>query len=96
MADLVNALWTRSPRCLRINPRLRAQDRRRYSVVNSVEPPREDLSSSRVPKSAFVLMLVIILAMASLSIYANTQRSRRSQVETVIVTPATSPSSTTP
>jgi len=41
-------------------------------------------------------MLVIILAMASLSIYANTKRWRQSQVEMVIVTPATSPSSTTP
>jgi hypothetical protein len=41
-------------------------------------------------------MLVIILAMASLAIYANTQRWRRSQIETVIVTPATSPLSSTP
>jgi len=61
-----------------------------------MEPPRAELSSSRVPKSAFVLMLAIILAMASLAIYANTQRWRRSQIETVIVTPATSPSSSTP
>jgi len=41
-------------------------------------------------------MFVIILAMASLAIYANIQRWRRSQVETVIVKPATSRSSTTP
>jgi hypothetical protein len=75
---------------------LRAQDRHRYSAVNSAEPPRKELSSARVSKSAFVLMLLIILAMASLSIYANTLRWRRSQVETIIVTPATSPSSTTP
>jgi hypothetical protein len=35
-------------------------------------------------------MLVIVGSMALLAVYANIQRSRRDQVETVIVTPATS------
>jgi hypothetical protein len=34
--------------------------------------------------------------MASLAIYANGQHWRRNQIETVTVTPATSPSSATP
>jgi hypothetical protein len=41
-------------------------------------------------------MLIIVMSMALLALYANIQRWRRSQVETVIVTPAASPSSTTP
>ncbi len=66
------------------------------SGVNSVQPTREETSSSRIPKGPLVLMLVIVLAMASLAIYANAQHSRRNQLETVTVTPGTSPSSTTP
>jgi hypothetical protein len=37
-------------------------------------------------------MLIILGSMALLAVYANIQRFRRERVETVIVTPATSPS----
>jgi hypothetical protein len=47
------------------------------------------------PKSALVLTLVIIVAMALTALYANVQRWRRAKIETVIVTPATSPSPAT-
>jgi hypothetical protein len=60
-------------------------------TVNSAQPPREKFRSSRVPKSAVVLMLIIVGSMALLVVYANIQRFRRDRVETVIVKPATSP-----
>jgi hypothetical protein len=37
-------------------------------------------------------MLVIVVAMVLLALYANLQRFRRDQIETVIVKPAPSPS----
>jgi len=42
------------------------------------------------------MMIVILIAMALLSLYSNVQRWRRDKVETVIVMPAASPSSTAP
>jgi hypothetical protein len=41
-------------------------------------------------------MAVIIAAMALLALYANVQRWRRDKVETVIITPGTSPTPTVP
>jgi type II secretory pathway pseudopilin PulG len=41
-----------------------------------------------------MIMVVILAAMALVSLYSNVQRWRRSKIETVIVTPAASPSST--
>jgi hypothetical protein len=64
------------------------------SGVNSY--PASEEKPSRARKSRIVLMLIIVMSMALLALYANIQRWRRSQVETVIVAPATSPSSTTP
>jgi len=58
--------------------------------------PASEEQPSRPRKSGVVLMLIIVMSMALLALYANIQRWRRSQVETVIVTPAASPSSTTP
>jgi len=40
-----------------------------------------------------VLMIVIVVSLALVAVFANIQRLRRSQIETVVVTPA---SSTTP
>ena len=42
-----------------------------------------------------MLMLIIAAAMGVLAIYANIQRFRHGRVETVIVTPATSPAAPT-
>ena len=57
--------------------------------------PREP-DSSPVPKIAVRMMIVILVAMALLSLYSNVQRWRRDKIETVIVTPAASPSPTAP
>src|SRR5207253_1956111 len=64
--------------------------------ISGVNPyPASEEQPSRPRKSGVVLMLIIVMSMALLALYANIQRWRRSQVETVIVTPAASPSSTT-
>jgi hypothetical protein len=62
-------------------------------AVKLPEPP-EKLEPSLAPKSVLVTMIVIIAAMALISIYANVQRWRRDKIESVIVTPAASPART--
>ena len=68
------------------------------SGVNLPQPPRESPRPSSAPKSALVLMIVIVATMALLALYANVQRWRRDKIETVIVTPevSLSPSASTP
>jgi cell division septal protein FtsQ len=61
--------------------------------VNSPQPPAEKLRSSQVPRTAVVLMIIIVTSLALVAIFANIQRLRRSQIETIVVVPA---SSTTP
>ncbi|OLC28809.1 MAG: hypothetical protein AUH91_01305 [Verrucomicrobia bacterium 13_1_40CM_4_54_4] len=63
--------------------------------MNSLQPRREKVRSSRAPKSAVVLMLIIVGSMVLLAVYANIQHFRRDKVETVIVRPATSPTART-
>jgi len=64
------------------------------SPVKLPEPPPENPRWSRAPKSALVIMIVFLIAMALVSFYSNMQRWRRGKIETVIVTPAASPSPT--
>jgi hypothetical protein len=64
--------------------------------VNSTHPTDEAPPSSRVPKGGVVLMLIILGSMAVVAAYSNIQRFRREKIETLIVTPATSPSAPTP
>ena len=59
--------------------------------VNLPQPPRDETPSSRAPRSALALMLVVIVAMALIALYANVQRWRRAEIETVTITPASSP-----
>jgi hypothetical protein len=61
--------------------------------VNSPEHTVEKSRSTRVPKSAFVLMIIIVASLALVAVFANVQRLRRGQIETTVVVPA---SSTTP
>ena len=62
-------------------------------AVKLPEPP-ENSRPAIVPKAALVMMVIILAAMALVSIYANVQSWRRSRIESVIVTPAASPSAT--
>ncbi len=41
-------------------------------------------------------MLVIVVVMMLLALYGNAQRWRQSQIETVVITPADSPSASKP
>jgi len=61
-----------------------------------MHPAGEAPPPSQVPKSGVVLMLIILGAMALLAVYANIQRFRREQIETVVVMPTTSPSTPPP
>jgi hypothetical protein len=61
--------------------------------VNSPQQPTEKLRSPQVQRSAVVLMIIIVASVALVAIFANIQRLRRGQIETIVVVPA---SSTTP
>jgi cell division septal protein FtsQ len=61
--------------------------------VNPPQQPAEKLQSPQVPRSVVVLMIIIVASLALVAVFANIQRFRRSQIETVVVVPA---SSTTP
>jgi hypothetical protein len=61
--------------------------------VKQPQQPAEKLPSSQVPTSVVVLMIIILASLALLAVFANIQRFRRGQIETVVVVPA---SSTTP
>ncbi|PYJ73188.1 MAG: hypothetical protein DME75_02255 [Verrucomicrobia bacterium] len=63
--------------------------------MSSLEPPRKKVPSSQAPKSALVLIFIIVGSVVLLAIYANIQHFRRDQVETVIVKPALSPAAPT-
>jgi hypothetical protein len=58
--------------------------------VNVSEAGAEESQSSRVPKTVFLLMLIIAVALAMLSAFANFQRPQHGNRETVAVRPAVS------
>jgi len=51
----------------------------------------EKFQSSRVSKGMLLLMFIIVGSLAFLAIFANIQSFRRGEIETVLVTPAASP-----
>jgi hypothetical protein len=61
--------------------------------VNPPQQPAEKLQSLQVPRSVIVLMIIILSSLALVAVFANIQRFRRGEIETVVVVPA---SSTTP
>jgi hypothetical protein len=61
--------------------------------VDSPQQPAKKFRSPQVPRSAVVLMIIIVASLTLVAIFANIQRLRRSQIETIVVVPA---SSTTP
>jgi len=61
--------------------------------VNSPQQHAKKLRSPQVPRSAVMLMIIIVATLALVAIFANIQRLRRGQIETIVVVPA---SSTTP
>jgi len=61
--------------------------------VKSPQQPTEKPRLPQVQRSAVVLMIIIVASLALVAIFANIQRLRRGQIETIVVVPA---SSTTP
>jgi uncharacterized membrane protein len=61
--------------------------------MNSPQKSAEKLRSAQVPRTAVVLMIIIVVSLALVAVFANIQHFRRRQTETTVVTPA---SSTTP
>jgi hypothetical protein len=61
--------------------------------IPQVNSSPQDVPPVRTSKNALIAIVVILVAMAIVALYANVQRFRRDKLETVIVTPAGSPSS---
>jgi hypothetical protein len=58
--------------------------------VNLSETGTEESRSSRVPKTVFLLMLIIVVGLAMVSVFANFKRPQQGESETVAVRPAVS------
>jgi cell division septal protein FtsQ len=61
--------------------------------MNAPAQPGEKRRSPQIPRSAVVLMIIILASLALVAVFANVQRLRRAEIETVVVVPA---NSTTP
>jgi hypothetical protein len=59
--------------------------------VNLPNEISEKSPTPRVPKTAVLLMAVIVICLAMLAVFANVQRSRRDAVEVVTVRLTASP-----
>jgi len=59
--------------------------------VNLPETTAEKSEPPRVSKTAALMMLIVIACLAMLAVFANVQRLRRGDVETVSIRPAASP-----
>ena len=65
--------------------------RAHIAEVKLPTPRDEDEDLSRAPRMGIRLMIIMLIAFGLLSIYANVQKGRRHQIETVTITRATSP-----
>ena len=71
--------------------RLRLRCSLGYCVVNLPDESTEKSPTPRAPKTAVLLMAVIVICLAMLAVFANVQHSRRDAVEVVAVRSTTSP-----
>lgn len=62
-----------------------------YWVVNLPEESTAKSRTPRPPKTAILLMAVIVICLAMVAVFANVQRARRDVVEVVAVRSTTSP-----
>jgi hypothetical protein len=60
------------------------------------EEQKNPAESNRAPRAGIRLMIIIVAAMALLAIYANVQKSRRSQIEKVTIIPVATPPPASP
>jgi len=59
--------------------------------VNLPDESTEKSATPRAPKTAVLLMAVIVICLAILAVFANIQRSRRDAIEVVTVKSTASP-----
>jgi amino acid transporter len=59
--------------------------------VNLPDEISEKSPTHRVPRTAVLLMAVIVICLAMLAVFGNIQRSRRDAIEVVAVKSTTSP-----
>jgi hypothetical protein len=59
-------------------------------MVNSPQQFSEKPRSRQVPRSAVALMIIIVASLALVAVFANVQRFRRGQIETIVVVPTSS------
>jgi hypothetical protein len=60
------------------------------SKVSSPQQLSEKPRSRQVPRSTVALMIIIVASLALVAVFANVQRFRRGQIETVVVVPTSS------
>jgi len=53
-------------------------------------------NTDSAPRHGLILMIVVLVAMALVAVYANVQKARRAQIESVTIIPATPVASATP
>jgi hypothetical protein len=71
--------------------RLRLRSSLGYCVVNLPDESTEKSPTTGAPKTAVLLMAVIVICLAMLAVFANVQRLRRDAVEVVAVKSIASP-----
>jgi hypothetical protein len=54
------------------------------------DPPAET-PSSKVPFSAMLMMILVVIGLGAVAIYSNVRNWKRDKIETVIVTPVATP-----
>jgi len=59
--------------------------------VNLSDENTEKSPALRIPKTAVLLMAVIVICLAMLAVFANVQRSRRAAIEVIAVKLTASP-----
>ena len=64
--------------------------------VNTPEREQRADPAKAIPKVALVIMLIIVVALALVSLFANFQRLRRDKIESVTITPAASATPSAP
>jgi hypothetical protein len=60
--------------------------------VEKGDQRKDGIDPSRARRTGVRVMVVILLGLALLAVYANVQKMRRDQIETVTITPVSSPS----
>jgi hypothetical protein len=75
---------------------LRLESAPPYCGVTPADEPTPAAPKTRAPRHGWLVITLILVAMALLAVYSNVQRARRGQVETVTIAPPPPKASPTP